>query len=287
MISISSMAQFVNGYDASDSSLIIRGYLTNTILYRLKDITYYPSYFKITTQVFQADRLDNTHNDGTPTTILWASNGGEFRRSPLSSIYTGSTSQYIRGDGSLATFAPGGVTSIGITSSDLTISGSPVTTSGNITANLSTTGVGAGTYESVTVDTKGRITAATNPTRSFASVSRSLVTTTSSTGFQISASVDYAANYSVYAQVSSALIGTNTADVFLEIATTNSTTPGDWTTISRSGISCAGVLATSGNTQTVGGFIPAGYYVRLRTLPTGTNSGSAVFTYQVGQENSY
>jgi len=75
---------------------------------------------------------------------------------------TGTTSQYVRGDGSLATLPSSGsgtVTSVGITSSDFSISGSPVTTSGSITANLNTTGITAGTYGRVTVDSKGRVTA--------------------------------------------------------------------------------------------------------------------------------
>jgi len=53
----------------------------------------------------------------------------------------------------------GTVTSVGITGSDFNISGSPVTSSGNISLALSTTGVSAGTYGRVTVDTKGRTTA--------------------------------------------------------------------------------------------------------------------------------
>lgn len=52
----------------------------------------------------------------------------------------------------------GTVTSIGLSSTDLSVSGSPITTSGSITANLTTTGVTPGTYDGVTVDSKGRIT---------------------------------------------------------------------------------------------------------------------------------
>ena len=119
--------------------------------------------------------------------------------------------------------------------------------------------------------------------RTMTAAVRSLVTSTAATGFSLSATQDYNVNYSIYAQVTSALAGTNTGDVYLEISPNNSI----WTTISRSGISVAGVLSTSGNTQTVGGFVPATYFVRLRTAATGVNSGSAVFTYQNGQENSY
>lgn len=53
----------------------------------------------------------------------------------------------------------GTVTSIGLSSTDLNVSGSPVTTSGSITANLTTTGISAGTYGTLTVDTKGRASA--------------------------------------------------------------------------------------------------------------------------------
>lgn len=53
----------------------------------------------------------------------------------------------------------GTVSSIGITGSDFSISGSPVTSSGNIALSLSTTGVTAGSYGKVTVDTKGRVSA--------------------------------------------------------------------------------------------------------------------------------
>jgi hypothetical protein len=68
--------------------------------------------------------------------------------------------------GNVATISgtPTGVTSVAITSSDLTVTGSPIVSSGTIDLSLPDTGVQAGTYDlaSVTIDSKGRVTAIAN-----------------------------------------------------------------------------------------------------------------------------
>lgn len=198
-------------------------------------------------------------------------------------ITPGTTAQYWRGDKTWQTLPTGGsgtVTSVGLTSSDLTVSGSPVTTSGNITANLSTTGVSADTYSGVTVDTKGRVTAGTK--RSFSSATRSL-----NSVFQISTTRDVLASYSVDISTSVSLAGGAVGTVYLEYADDSSFTTGV-TEVGRfvngnTGTLVVGLTLNQTNTAPVSGVIPTSKYVRLRTQ---NNTGSPTFTYRSGQEVS-
>lgn len=229
----------------------------------------------------------DTYMDGYDASIASLNSSVSTLGSGKLDVPTGTTGQYVRGNGSLATFPTipsGTVTSVGMTSTDFALSGSPITTSGSMTANLTTTGVSADTYSGVTVDTKGRVTAATK--RSFANTaSRSLVTGTGATGFQVSSTRDAFVTYNTTSSSTATIGGASSITVVLEIAPTNSSTAGDWVEISRFSngqtITLAVVLQSvqtgAGNLT---GIVPAGYYAKLRTITTGTASA----TYNTGQE---
>lgn len=224
---------------------------------------------------------------------------------------SGTTAQYLRGDGTVSTFPSipaaqvnsdwnavsgvsqilnkptltnGTVTSAGLSSTDFSISGSPITTSGSVTANLGTVGT-AGTYSGVTTDSKGRVTAGT--ARSFNNAAtKTLVTSpTGQGGVVLDASRDVAVTYSISTSTTATIGGASSATVYLEIATTNSATAGDWTAIQTASNSQTITLAVilqsiQQNTLTVSGIVPAGYYVRLRYAIVGTASSA----YVGGQE---
>jgi len=164
----------------------------------------------------------------------------------------------------------GTVTSVGLSSSDFSVTGSPVTTSGVIVANLRTSGITAGTYSAVTVNNKGIVTAGTN--RSFSIAIRSL-----NSSFQTSTTKDAEVRYTVTISVTTGASSPQAGTVFLEYSPNGST----WTTIGQVTHQIdAGVMIIA-ETKQIGGYIPAGYYVRLRT------SGTATITYVTGQEILY
>lgn len=118
------------------------------------------------------------------------------------------------------------------------------------------------------------------------SVSRSLVSTTSSTGFQVSSTKKSLVIYSIKISTTSTIGGSAEGEVYLETATTNSSTPSDWTTISKisngQAITLAIILqSVQPLTQELMGIIPAGNYVRLRSSNV---SGTPTYTYATGQE---
>lgn len=204
---------------------------------------------------------------------------------------TGTTSQYVRGDGTLATLPASGtgtVTSVGLTSTDFTVSGSPVTVSGSITANLATSGVTAGTYSSVTVNNKGIVTAASGISINNAP-SRTIVTTiNAANGFQISSTRGCQASYSITISASATGLvgGASSGYVVFEVCSTNSATGTDWVEIGRwtNGQTFTSILTLS-SSQPVGGditkIVPAGYYTRLRSVNV---AGTPTYSVNSGQE---
>lgn len=120
---------------------------------------------------------------------------------------------------------------------------------------------------------------------SSASATHSIVTTTSSTGFQVSATRPSVVSYSPVTSTTATIGGASSVTVSLEIAATNSTTPSDWTEIARftntQTITLAVILqSVQGAGAPLVGVVPAGYFARLRSATTGTSSAS----YAVGQE---
>jgi hypothetical protein len=178
-------------------------------------------------------------------------------------------------------YAPGTGTVTSV-SAGTGLSGGTFTTSGTI--SMPNTGT-PGTYNTVTTDVQGRVTGGTT----FAindTPGRSLVTTTSSTGYQISSTRIAFACYEGSFATTSTIGGPASATVFLETADTNSTTPGDWTTKASqtytNNITLAVVLnQVQSNNWSMCRYIPAGKYVRLRSgAITGTASVSLNATQQ-------
>lgn len=114
---------------------------------------------------------------------------------------------------------------------------------------------------------------------------QSAQTRTLNTIYQVSATRPALVNYSVRIVTTASIGGNQDGDVILEIASNAGFTTNVQTvsiTQNAQAITLAVVL-NSVQTQTglLSGFVPAGYYVRLRTV---NNTGTPTFTYRAGQE---
>lgn len=224
---------------------------------------------------------------GVNLTALNASNlsSGTVTAARLGTGSVGSGGKVLADNGTWITPNAGTVTSVTLSSSNLTVAGTnPVTSTGTISVNLPNTGT-AGTYVTVTTDAQGRVTAG-NSLAFTNNASRATVATTASTGFQLDASRSTMVNYYVVASTTATISGPSTAGAYLEICPTNSTTPGDWITLGPPGptaqtITLAIVLqSVQGVPITLSGVVPGGYYCRVRSATTGTASVSANATGQ-------
>lgn len=163
------------------------------------------------------------------------------------------------------------------------LSGGTITTTGTI--SMPNTGT-AGTYNgSVTTDAQGRVTAGASLSIND-SPGRSLVTSTSANGYQISATRAAHACYEGSISTTSTIGGPSAATVFLETADTNSTTPGDWLIKGQQTYSNTITLAVvlnqvQGNNWSICRYIPAGKFVRIRV---GGITGTASATINTNQQ---
>lgn len=171
------------------------------------------------------------------------------------------------------TLTTGTVTSVGITSTDLTVTSSPITSTGSIGLTLATVAA-AGTYSNVTVNTKGLVTSGTG--RSFNNTaSHALVTVAAAAnGFQISSTRDAEASYTINMTLTATILALASGYVVFEICATNSAVAANWIEVGRVASSQTLSLASLLQSvltfyQQITGFVPAGYYSRLRSVTVG------------------
>lgn len=144
--------------------------------------------------------------------------------------------------------------------------------------SLTTTGTGgAATYNSST----GVLNVPNyTPSRSQSSATRAL-----NTAFQISATRDAMASYSVQCVITASIAGGQSCDVILEIATDAAFTTGVQTVgIAGTGQTYTLAVALQGvqpQTSQLFGYVPAGYYARVRTVSV---TGAPSFSMRAGQE---
>jgi hypothetical protein len=127
-------------------------------------------------------------------------------------------------------------------------------------------------------DLTGKPTLPNTPSQSLASRSLNSI-------FQVHATRDCMVNYSVQITVTASIGGAQNGDVILEIAS-NAAFNANVQTLAIFGAGQAVTLAVALNvvqpvTGTLYGFVPAGYYARLRTV---NNTGTPSYLYRAGQE---
>jgi hypothetical protein len=175
---------------------------------------------------------------------------------------------------------PGTVTSVGLSSTEISIIGSPVIGSGTMSLSLASTGVIPGKYNWVTVDAKGRVTVGSNspvPT-AIASGGRNF-----NQAYQVSSTSYSKISLSPQISCTLSLSGGSSGQVILEISQDGST---GWIFCKMLTASNTGTLTVGLNTtQITGGALdqdlPPGYYWRLRTNNV---AGTPTYTFNGGSE---
>lgn len=248
------------------------------------------STYNSTTGVLNVPQYANSGGTVTSVTAGTGLSGGTFTTTGTISLPNTGTA----GTGNtVTTDAQGRVTALSTTAyltgnQAVTLSGD-ATGSGTtaITVTLAAV-VSAGTYTGVTVNAKGLVTAGTVMAFSNAPA-RSIVTTAAAAnGWQISATLNALVTYSVIVTCAVQIgVATNVEGyVVLERSATNSATASDWKECGRvTNGNLVGLAVALSLTQKSGSplfcGVPAGYYVRLRSVNT---AGTPVYTYVGGDE---
>lgn len=194
----------------------------------------------------------------------------------LTTTGTGGAATYNASTGALniPNYAPGTGTVTSVTAG-AGLSGGAITTSGTI--SMPSVGT-AGSYSGVTTDAQGRVTAGT--TRSQSAATRTL-----NSVFQVSSTRDANVRYAVQCTVTATIGGGQDGDVFLDIASDSGFTADvqsiDVAPCSQTYTLAVAIQGVQKGPANVGGFVPAGYYARIRTV---NNVGTPVFAYRMGQE---
>lgn len=121
---------------------------------------------------------------------------------------------------------------------------------------------------------------------SWSTPSRSIVTGTGATGFQVSSTRNATIRENVTVTTTASIAGNAGGYITLEMAPTNSATAGDWVEVGRCGNSQALTLAITlqsvqGTTCELTADVPAGYYSKLRSV---TSTGTVTFAFVSAQE---
>jgi len=230
-----------------------------------------------TAQAYAIQRANHTGTQtaSTITGLATVATSGAYSdiggRPALANVATSGAYSDLSGRPSLATVATSGAYA--------DLSGRPSIPTGTVTSITAGVGLNGGVIT-------GSGTISVVPRSFNNTASKTLVTSaTGQGGVVLDASRDAAVTYSVATSTTATIGGASSVTVYLEIATTNSATAGDWTAIQTVSngqtITLAIVLqSVQSNTLTVSGIVPAGYYVRVRTAVAGTASA----TYVNGQE---
>lgn len=174
----------------------------------------------------------------------------------------------------IPSYAPGTGTVTSVTAGT-GLSGGVIATSGTI--SMPNTGT-AGSYSGVTTDSQGRVSSGT--ARAQVSATRAL-----NAAFQVSATRDANVQYSVQTTITASIAGGQDGDVFLDIASDSGFTTNvqslDVAPCSQTYTLAVALQGVQKCAAQVRGYVPASYYVRLRTV---NNTGTPAFLFRLAQE---